>query len=97
MFIVRASYYSRTTGNNIYTSKPFSTAEAAIAHANTVMQHAVDNPDITADTCIPNVYEQVTVSEFDIRHHFVYSANPHRHDFLQRIPTTGFNNTVSFD
>lgn len=97
MFIVRASYYSRTTGKNVYTSRLFETAEAAIAHANTVMQHAIDNPDITTETCLPNVYEQVAVSKFDIRHYFVYSANQRRHDFFQRIPTTGFTNLVSFE
>ena len=97
MFIVKTVYFSHTTGRHTYTSKPFSTVEAAIAHADTVMQHAVNNPDITAETCLPNVYEQVVVSEFDVRNYFVYSANQSRHDFLQRIPHTGFTNTVSFE
>lgn len=97
MFIVKTTYFSHTTGKHTYTSKPFPTVEAAIAHADTVMQHAASNPDINAETCLPTVYEQVAVSEFDIRNRFVCSANQRRHDFLQSIPHTGFTNTVSFE
>lgn len=97
MYIVDTIYFSRTTGKHFYTSKPFSTVEAAIAHADTIMQHAIDNPDIDAETILPNVYKRVVVSEFDVRDYFVYSANQPRHDFLQRIPHTGFTNTVSFE
>ena len=97
MFIVIANYFSRTTGNHVYRSRLFNTEAAAVAHANTVMQHAIDNPDITAETCLPNVYKRVVVSQFDVRDYFVYSANKRRHDFLQRIPHTGFTNTVSFE
>ncbi len=95
-YIVKCSYFSMTTGKHFYTSKPFNTEAAAIAHANTVMQHAIDNPDIDERTCLPSVYKRTVVSDYDVRDYFVYSANQHRHDFFQNIPTTGFINTVSF-
>lgn len=95
-YIVKCTYFSMTTGEHVYTSKPFDTEAAAIAHANTVMQHAVDNPDIDEHTCLPNVYKHVVVDDYDVRDYFVYSANKSRHNLLQSIPHTGFLNTVSF-